>query len=277
MYRIGIVGNGFVGGATALFACNRINVLIYDKNPAKCSKGVKSLTNLKGVAAYFICLPTPMNKDGSCNVDLIVQAIKDIRAVESDAIIYVRSTVPVGFCESQKVNFLPEFLTEANWAQDFYNNENWIVGKDKEDGFNLEDLIYVAFHSFKVSSYKVVKMTTKEAELVKYVRNVFLATKVSFFNEVYSFCEKTGIKYDNIKNGVALDKRIGSSHMQVPGPDGKRGQGGSCFIKDIHSLQCQFENHIVASPIIDSVISRNENIDRKDDKDWLLLKGRAVV
>ena len=79
-------------------------------------------------------------------------------------------------------------------------------------------------------------MLCREAEMSKYVRNCFLATKVSFFNEIYTICQASNINYDNMIEGVKCDHRIGDSHCQVPGSDGKYGFGGTCFPKDLNAF-----------------------------------------
>ena len=114
------------------------------------------------------------------------------------------------------------------------------------------------------------------AETTKLVRNTFLATKVSFFNEIETFCKAKNVNYEVLANMVALDERINKSHMTVPGPDGKRGFGGTCFPKDINSFLYQMQNMGLPATVIESVIFRNEKIDRPE-KDWSSNKGRAVV
>lgn len=100
-----------------------------------------------------------------------------------------------------------------------------------------------------------------------YIRNIFLATKVSFCNELFDFATKHNIDWNILSEICFEDSRIGKSHVKVPGPDGKRGYGGTCFPKDIHSLSHQFKESNVKCPLLDAVIYRNENIDITE-KDW---------
>jgi UDP-glucose 6-dehydrogenase len=111
--------------------------------------------------------------------------------------------------------------------------------------------------------------------MVKMFRNCFLATKVSFCNEMYEFCQKKNIDYSNVINVAAKDDRITMSHTMVPGHDGARGFGGTCFPKDMSSLNYEM-NQVMNSYIIKSAIERNNTIDRVE-QDWLLDKGRASV
>jgi UDPglucose 6-dehydrogenase len=174
---------------------------------------------------------------------------------------------------------MPEFLTEKNWENDFIDCENWLIGIDdihthsKQTSYTR--LFTLACQNKKLKHKSVSFEITKYCELVKYVRNVFLATKVSFCNEVYDLAQKHEIGWEIFSKMCFDDKRIGQSHCKVPGPDGKRGYGGTCFPKDVHSLQHQFCKLNIPSPILDAVISRNENIDRTE-QDWYESKNRAV-
>jgi UDPglucose 6-dehydrogenase len=122
-----------------------------------------------------------------------------------------------------------------------------------------------------------------EAECVKYVRNCFLATKVSFFNEIFSLCEKLNINYNNIRDGIITDQRINSSHTIVPNEEFfnghvaiKKGFGGTCFIKDMSSLMYTMKTLQVPCPILESVFFRNYHIDRPEH-DWLSDIGRVIT
>ena len=112
--------------------------------------------------------------------------------------------------------------------------------------------------------------------MTKLARNSFLAVKVSFFNELYDFCEKEEVDYNSVAELTGMDSRIGVSHTQVPGPDGKRGFGGTCFPKDISSLNHQLDQVGVDSYIIEAAKARNIQVDRKE-QDWTNNKGRAVI
>jgi UDPglucose 6-dehydrogenase len=223
-----------------------------------------------------------MNKDGSCHTVIVEKCIYQLNmAGVRDENIVVRSTVPVGFCESIGVNFMPEFLTESNWVDDFKNNNAWIFGADSLYNTSVKtkfaELISLAKESGAIKYDDVFICSSKEAELTKLARNSFLATKVSFFNEIYDLCDKEGeINYNTVAELTGLDRRIGQSHTQVPGPDGKRGYGGTCFPKDISSLNHQLEQLGIDSYIIEAAKSRNIQVDRKD-QDWKMNKGRAVI
>lgn len=107
-------------------------------------------------------------------------------------------------------------------------------------------------------------------------KNCFLSTKVSFCNEIYQFCQTKGINYENVRKIAANDDRILHSHTYVPGPDGKKGFGGTCFPKDTNSLSYEMVKSGMKPYILDSIIERNKIIDRPE-QDWNDNKGRAVV
>ena len=275
---IGIVGNGYVGGATRLFGCKDNyadvednTVITYDIDPKKCIPTDTKLDDLKVCDLVFVCVPTPEDKDGSCDTSMVEEVVNSLPVDNSR--IFIRSTVPVGTSKKLGVNYMPEFLTERNWEKDVYNCENWIVGLlllGGALGTRLKTLVRKMFitakRNGKIKNANLVFCSTDEAETVKAIRNNFLAVKVSFFNEMEEFCRKQKINYNSVVEMVRLDKRIGSSHTQVPGPDGKRGFGGTCFPKDTKSLYSQMLSVGMEGYILPSAIFRNECIDRKEKK-----------
>jgi UDPglucose 6-dehydrogenase len=281
MMKIGIMGNGFVGNATSLFKSNNVDVIVYDKDPNRCDPASVSLQDLSDCDLVLICVPTPMNKDGSCHTVIVESCVYELNMASiRDESIVVRSTVPVGFCESLGVNFMPEFLTEANWVEDFKNNNAWIFGADSIYNTSIKskfkELISLSKASGVIKNDDIFFCPSKEAELIKLARNSFLATKVSFFNEIHDFCSKEEVDYNTVAELTGMDPRIGRSHTQVPGPDGKKGFGGTCFPKDISSLYHQMNQVGMNSYIVEAAKARNLQVDRRD-QDWKLDKGRAVI
>ena len=176
--------------------------------------------------------------------------------------------------------YMPEFLTEANWENDVKKCMDWVVGLQNPNSFTAKtafnNLFLEAYRSKKIATPYPIFMSTEEAELVKNGRNAFLATKVSFFNEIEEFCRLKNISYEVVIQGIAIDKRIGDSHSAVPGPDGKRGYGGTCFPKDIASLYHQMSEQGMESFILEASIARNNQVDRTE-QDWKQNNGRAVT
>jgi UDPglucose 6-dehydrogenase len=231
-----------------------------------------------------------MNPNGSCDLSIVKSAVKDLTrsGIRKNKII-IRSTVPVGTCEKLKVHFMPEFLTEKNWESDFHDNNLWIFGCDNlsevsQEGevlnfppivLKVRELLKSAQDNDKIKYDAVTFVSTKNAELVKYARNSFLAVKVSFFNEVQEFCVNNDLNFKKVRELVCADLRIGDSHSQVPGPDRKRGYGGTCFPKDVSSLLKQMKKSKVQTMVLKAAQNRNEKVDRRE-KDWMEDKGRAV-
>lgn len=282
-YKIGIIGNGFVGKATLTLQCDNIGVLCYDINPELCIPKGTTMRDLLACDAAFVSVPTPINEAGKTSMKCVDTVIGQLRELNYAGFIVIRSTVPVGTSDAHKCCFMPEFLTEKNAITDFTNNPNWIFGcngdeKEKKDAFMelMTRIIRTAHAHKKIAHDRITFMTNKEAEMVKYFRNTFLATKISFCNEIHAFCNKQGIDYARMVDVAAEDARISKSHTLVPGHDGRFGFGGTCFPKDINSLRTQMDEAAIQHPLIDAVIHRNDSIDRME-KEWMHKVGRAFV
>jgi hypothetical protein len=189
----------------------------------------------------------------------------------------IKSTVPPGTTERLNVltdlvtiAFSPEFLTEANSIEDFDKQTRIVVGFDYlELAEPISEVFSIAFPDATIAF-----LNSKEAEMTKYITNLFLATKVSFFNDMYSVCEKLGINYDGTMDAVMLDPRIGKSHTQVPGPDGDRGYGGHCFPKDMSAiLYIADKNEIRVPTLVGADLTNRLN---RTNRDWEKMEGRAV-
>lgn len=277
--KIGIIGNGFVGKATYQLKCKDIEILCYDKNPKLCNPINTKLIDLLLCEIIFVSVPTPMNKDGSCYLDIVKSVLDDLKNINYSNFIVLRSTVPVGTCNNLKCYFMPEFLTEKNYLNDFINNKNWIFGIfDNNLKFQklIKDLFYFAKKNNRIKFDDIIFVSNNEAEMIKMFKNSFLATKISFCNEVYQFCQIKDIDYNIIKKYTTDDIRIGESHTNVPGHDGKKGFGGTCFPKDTASLKYEMIKSGMKPFILEAIINRNELIDRPD-KDWNNNIGRAVI
>tara|TARA_Y100000389_G_C17460368_1_gene521248 strand:+ start:1480 stop:2310 length:831 start_codon:yes stop_codon:yes gene_type:complete len=274
MKNIGIVGLGYVGKAVEAAFTDKYKILSYDINQKCSEKDLKSV--VENADVIFVCVPTPMQKNGSCFIDILSNVIKDINNFNLQKDVVIKSTIPPSTSkklqeDNTNINiiFNPEFMTEANFYRDFLDQKRVILS-----GKNLDKVEQL--YSINFPNAEIIKLPYGEAEVIKYFSNTFLATKVSFANEMYSLCSKLGIDYKQVVSTLILDERIGNSHLAVPGPDGKLGFGGSCFPKDFAALIHIFKENDVSSPILDAVWKRNNKIDRSE-KDWKKLKGRAVV
>ncbi len=265
--RIGIVGGGFVGSATALLKCDAIDVIIYDLDPARCSPPGCKREDLRSCDLVFVCVPTPAYDSGECNTIIVEKAIAGLKE-EGIKNIVLRSTVPPGTSDRLGVMFMPEFLTEANWKNDFYECKTWVFGcyTDEQQAL-LQNMIDLAQQAGSIRYNSTFFTLRKEAEMIKYVRNNFLALKISFFNEIHSLCKKIGADYSAVREGVTFDSRIGQSHTDVPGYDGHYGYGGTCLPKDTSALLHFMTENDVESYIVKAAVLRNKTVDRPE-RDW---------
>ena len=278
---IGIIGNGFVGKATFQLKCKDIDILAYDIDPEACVPKGLTLDKMNECELIFISVPTPMSKNGSCHLNIIHSVLEDLKKINYNGQVILRSTVPVGTSDSLNVSFMPEFLTEKNFINDFINNKDWIFGlkgnnKDIDFKKKISKLFNLAYENKKINFCNLNFVSNTEAEMIKLFRNCYLATKVSFCNEIFQFCKIKNINYENVRKLSCNDERIQHSHSHVPGPDGKLGFGGTCFPKDLNSLIKQIQDVKGYCPLLNTVKKRNEEVDRTE-RDWTLNKGRSII
>ena len=183
----------------------------------------------------------------------------DLNEIEYNGFIVIRSTIPPGTADNLNCYFMPEFLTEKNFINDFINNKEWVFGilgseRDGEFKSKISTLFDLAFENSRIEHNNLTFLLNKEAEMVKMFRNCFLATKVGFCNEMYQFCSKKNVNYENVRKLACNDDRIVHSHTKVPGHDGKLGYGGTCFPKDTNALSAFARGEF---SVLDEVISAN--------------------
>ena len=280
--NIGIVGQGFVGSAIREGLKNYYNVSTYDIDSEKCNSTHEEVCKSSNI--LFVCIPTPMRKDGSCDTRLLESVVekvdKECQRLDNQPVLVVKSTVPPGttahlnsMTEHCDVVFSPEFLTEANSFEDFKNQTRIIIGGNPDT--NCESAKKVK-QMFRKAFPKIPIVITKHetAEMVKYFTNCFLASKVIFANQMYEICQGSEIDYDKVVEYALYDTRIGQSHLAVPGPDGDLGFGGHCFPKDLAAM-IAFGNNSGANTTFLSEV-QNTNNRYRTDKDWEKMKGRAV-
>ncbi len=266
MKTVGIVGNGFVGGAVANGLEDFCDIRIYDTNP---ERRTHQYTDVVFSEFVFVCLPTPMlDVEGAdCNLSILENFFSELPLICEGTFI-IKSTVPVGtterLCEEYphlKIVHNPEFLTAANANEDFINADRHVIGGKEKWTTPVEDFYRMCFPDIPV-----IAMKSTESECVKYFANCFLATKVMVFNEMRVLVDDIkGIDYDTIMQGVISDKRIGKSHYNVPGPDGQYGFGGTCFPKDINALIHTMTEHSMNPLVLNAVWEQNKNFRMKWD------------
>ena len=282
MKKIGIVGRGFVGSAvefgfSAQTGCDA-ELRVYDKDPLKSIHTLEETVNESDF--IFLSVPTPSNVDGSMNVDILETALSDIQDINSRKgnIILIRSTITPGTTARlakrfTKLNivFNPEFLTERSAKFDFINQSRFVLGGRKRNTARVAELFRWRFGD----SVPCIETNWETSEMIKYMNNCFFATKVSFMNEMKLVADKVGVDWDMAVEGFVRDGRIGHTHLNVPGPDGKMGFGGSCFPKDIQAM-IQFGEDLGMD--LNTLQGAWEtNCEVRPDRDWEQLRGRSVV
>ena len=268
--KVGVIGNGFVGEAQAFAFSLSNEVLIYDVDPAKT---FNTLEEVHTADFIFVCVPTPMRQDGTQDTSYIEEVFRHAKA---GPIYIIKSTVKPGSTKGLQIMypdlnivFSPEFLTERIAKLDMMMQARIIFGGKRE----LTDRVQKLYEG-RFMNRHFIHTDTNTAEFIKYMNNCFFATKVSLLNEYYRLAEKMNIDWSTAMHGFAADGRVGDSHMQVPGPDGKLGFGGACFPKDINAfIQLGKENNIDMNVL---EAAWKTNLEVRPEADWTQLKGRAV-
>ncbi len=212
----------------------------------------------------FLALPTPEGEDGSADLSYVLSVAEEIgEKIKEYKVIVDKSTVPVGTAERVReviaknascdfdVVSNPEFLREGFAVDDFLKPERIVIGSSSDKATARMQKLYSPFVR---SGNPVIVMDEKSAELTKYAANSFLATKITFMNEIANYCELVGADVDMVRKGMGTDSRIGKRFL-FPGI----GYGGSCFPKDVKALQKAGKDEAYDFKILDSVIEINKN------------------
>jgi nucleotide sugar dehydrogenase len=271
-YQIGIIGYGIVGQAVE-YGFKGEDIHIYDK--------FKDYLTLQEVCAksefIFVSVPTPiMENESGIDLSIVEEVVAEIaKEVEgTDKIVVLKSTIVPGTTmalekKHPKVNFCfnPEFLTEANFLEDFVKSDRCVVGASNDLVSRRVISLYLK-HFPHMPMYQTDPTT---AEMVKYMANCYLASKVIFANEMFDICEKLGIKYEEVKKMVVADHRIFDSHLDVTTA---RGFGGKCFPKDLLALRAMAKEKGVDTSILDAVWKKNLSI--RKVRDWDEIPGAVT-
>ena len=266
--NLGIIGYGFVGQAVA----NGFDKVSKGKDTIRYYDKFKDSTQLEEVIKksefIFVCLPTPMKDDESgIDLSIIEQSIPEITKFtdNTEKIVLIKSTVTPGTTATLEKKypkthfaFNPEFLTEANFLEDFLNAERTIIGANND---LVSRRVAVIFRQ-RFPKTKIFQTDPTTAETVKYFANAFLSLKVTFANFFYDFCQKLGIKYEEVKKMAAFDKRIGDYHLEVTT---MRGFGGKCFPKDLVALMGEFKKLGVDTSLLETMWEYNKKVRKVHD------------
>ena len=198
--NVGIVGQGFVGTAIKEGMSKFTNIHTYDKYLPERSTCTDLAELCRTAGVIFICLPTPMRPTGECDLSIVRETVLKIDRYNSDNIIVIKSTVPPGTtvklndeCRNTQIVFNPEFLTEANFLDDFKSQNRVIIGGPRPASTIVKNLYRKVFQEVPI-----IKTGSSTAESVKYFINTFLATKVSFANEFKQICDLVDVDYDKV-------------------------------------------------------------------------------
>ena len=289
--KIAIIGTGYVGlttGACSAYLGHRVICVDKDENKIqklkkgiipifepgldeifkKHQKNIDFTTNLKDAVkkseVIFICVGTPSQKDESIDLTYFEEAIKNIaKSLEGYKVIVNKSTVPVGIGDWTKKEIKkyykgkfsivsnPEFLREGSAVKDFLEPDRIVIGVEDEKAKEIMLDIYSSINAPKLIA------DIKSAELIKYVANAFLATKISFINEIANICERIEGDIKKVAEGIGLDKRIGPKFLNAG-----IGYGGSCFPKDIDGLAKMADHKGYNFKLLKAIIKVNENQQR---------------
>ena len=291
--KLCVIGTGYVGLVAGTCLADMGNIVVcVDNNQDKISKlqsgiipiyepGLEELIknnvkekrlsfstdlakSVRESSVCFIAVATPQDTDGSCNLDAVINVAKEIaHNINEYKVIVNKSTVPVGTAEKLSniikeitnvpfdVVSNPEFLKQGAAIDDFLSPDRVIIGSDSDKASKIMNDIYSPY--FKTSN-RIIFMDVKSAEMTKYVANAFLATKISFINEMANICEKVGADIEKVRIGISTDNRIGDKFL-FPGI----GFGGSCFPKDISALITVAKKNNTGSSLLEAVKETNIN------------------
>jgi nucleotide sugar dehydrogenase len=256
--NIAIIGHGYVGKAVDHgFSTSQVEKFIVDP---LYNTSIDDVRGKKRLDAAFVCVPTPFGPNGEIDATIVKDVVRQLEYFRCPIIIKSTVTPEIVdelFNENRDVIYNPEFLTEKNHLDDFINPPMHIFGGNAMVTRKVQEL-YEKYSQCKPCP--VIHMTAMEASFVKYGINCFLATKVLWFNQFKDIVDQHGAKYNVIVNAIGSDPRIGHSHTQVPGPDGRKGFGGACFPKDTNAFNTFSKGEF---SVLEKVISEN-NTYRKE-------------
>ena len=236
--KIGIIGFGFVGQAIG-WAHRSDNLIIRDPKYQKNAE----IAEFVGCDAIFICVPTPSTEDGHCDSSILEQTLKELLfvVINKQIPIICKSTAPPSVYERLQKEYpnivhCPEFLTAANATTDYANADSCVLGGNYDWAVKAREVIR---HGRPMVHDKFTIVPIKVAALHKYLMNSYLAARVSFMNDFKKLADAVEVKWSDLSYLAKHDGRIGYSHLDVPGPDGQYGWGGTCFPKDVAAIQME--------------------------------------
>lgn len=277
--KIGVIGVGIVGGATAEVLGRVHDIYLYDryKEPHNSEKSLEELAlNSESV---FVCVPTPMKPSGEIDyspihnsVNQLLEATEENKRNPEELLVIIKSTAVSGTTDDLaekypfKFAFNPEFLREKHALEDMKNTNRVVIGANDEE--SIKKMLDIYRPLFPNADYVITGRKT--AEMIKYAANVMLAGQIALANEIYQVCRAVGVDYNAVKDAILLDSRIGRN-ISVPGYDGDLGFGGKCFPKDLNALIYLARENLYRPYLLEEVWRLNEKV--RKNKDWLDIPG----
>lgn len=274
---MGVVGNAMYQSFKDFF-----EILIFDKNKQELNT-IKDENPINELIALldgpiFICVPTPMNSDGSCDISMVDEICEKINDAQmkkmteqscycnccgiSEQVVVIRSTVSPGTCDDlmEKYPYIsivynPEFLTERTSVEDFKNLQSVVIGGEEK----IVDFVF-SYYKMIFKNISLYSTSRKQAEVFKYMTNSYFAMKIIFANEIKNYCDKISVDYNSLKNIFPAEPRLGSTHWDVPGPDGKYGFGGKCLPKDASGFLFDAKKNEIDFDLLEKTIEINNKI-----------------
>lgn len=285
---VAIWGAGFVGGSCyrAFSQSDKYKVGIFDVSPKNSklyveTEGKANFVNketAKQADLHLVCVPTPMKANGECDISIVESVVREIASETKDCEIVIKSTVSVGACQyladkyAVKILFNPEFLTEANAYEDFITLPYQIFGFTKEYNSTQTKLSSLYSSCPQFPKHQFIYLDSKQAEMVKLMRNCYLATRLSFFNEMKQYCKalKMDDSFEKICDIAGMDKRVGDHYNKVH----EGTFGGHCLPKDLNNVIFSMISVGQFPHVLQGVWSRN--LESNTVRDWEKMVGRAV-
>jgi UDPglucose 6-dehydrogenase len=234
--KVGIIGFGYVGQAIA-WAHHNCDELVIRDPKLNDSAGLDKFVDCD---AIFVCVPSPSTEDGHCDTSILEQTLKELLFVNiaNSIPIICKTTAPPSVYKKllkQYPNIVhcPEFLTAANNTIDYMNSMYFVLGGHTEWIWRAKDVIQ---RGVKLTDGNFIGVDIAAAALYKYMMNCYLATKVTLMNDFKALADAEDVNWESIKQLSSHDLRFGTTHMDVPGPDGHYGWGGGCFPKDVAAI-----------------------------------------
>ena len=266
--RVGIIGHcGVVGSAYAQLYSDR-GATVIGIDPADLNS--HNYSDLAGVSLVYVCVPSPTTNTGWCDTAVLEQTVMQVAALTLRVPIVCKTTAPPTVYEQlqaqvPEVVHAPEFLRQDHARYDIEHAELLVYG----GAARVTQLVARLEAEFIYDSFRArVEMTDiKTAALYKYLRNAFLAAKVTFMNDFYNLAEATGVDWKNVQHILERDSSVGPTHNAVPGAGGF-GWAGACFPKDLTALVNYANVHAVDLPVLEAVLERNQQhrLKNKDPK-----------